>query len=196
MIAFSARHSSFSQTIQKCQLWQVQHAPPAPTGHLLLGRSLNFCSCTTWFLDFDDSVRINRAWLYKDPKVLALQAIASVAQEGAWWTWNLRAWTLFPLGVIFCYWTFWFSCSKDKNATIGISVHMWITLLCTQIFQWSKKRLHQSLSRNEKASNVHVPTDSTIIYLNFFLLPGYIRDKMNQEDFLNFFSNNLIHEFS
>ena len=42
--------------------------------HLLLRRSLNFCSCTTWFLDFDDSVRINRAWLYKDPKVSVLQA--------------------------------------------------------------------------------------------------------------------------
>ena len=60
--------------------FQVQHAPPTLTGHLLLGRSLSFCSCTTWFLDFDDSVRIKRAWLYKDPKVLALQAIASVAQ--------------------------------------------------------------------------------------------------------------------
>ena len=33
----------------------------------------DFCSCIDWFLDFfgflDDSVRINRAWLYKDPKV-------------------------------------------------------------------------------------------------------------------------------
>ena len=44
------------------------------TGHLLLGRSLNICSCTTWFLDFDDQVKINRAWLYKDPKVSVLQA--------------------------------------------------------------------------------------------------------------------------
>ena len=39
------------------------------TCHVLFGRSLNFCSCTTWFLDLDDPVRINRAWLYKEPKV-------------------------------------------------------------------------------------------------------------------------------
>ena len=31
------------------------------TCHVLLRRSLNFCSCTTWFLDLEDSVRINRA---------------------------------------------------------------------------------------------------------------------------------------
>ena len=36
--------------------------------HVLL-RSLNFYSCTTWFLDFDDLVRINKVWLYKEPKV-------------------------------------------------------------------------------------------------------------------------------
>ena len=95
-----------------------------PLRQLLLGRSLNFCSCTTWFLDFGDS-----AWLYKDLKVLALQAIASVAHQGACWTWNLMAWDLFPLGVTFCYWTFWFSHSKDENATIGISVRMWKTLV-------------------------------------------------------------------
>ena len=48
---------------------------PSPlTWHLLLRRSLNFCSCTTWFLDFDDAVRINRAWLYKELKVSVLQA--------------------------------------------------------------------------------------------------------------------------
>ena len=45
---------------------------PTLTWHVLLRRSLNFCSCTTLFLD--DSVRINRAWLYKDPKVSVLQA--------------------------------------------------------------------------------------------------------------------------
>ena len=97
-----------------------------PLRQLLLGRSLNFCSCTTWLLDFDDSVRINRAWLYKDLKV---QAIASVAHQGACWTWNLKAWALFPLGVTFYCWTFWFSHSKDENATIGISLRMWKTLL-------------------------------------------------------------------
>ena len=44
------------------------------TWHLLLRRSLNFCSCTTWYLDLNDLMRINRAWLYKDPKVSVLQA--------------------------------------------------------------------------------------------------------------------------
>ena len=34
--------------------------------HVLLWSSLNFCSCTTWFLDLGDLVRINRAWLYKE----------------------------------------------------------------------------------------------------------------------------------
>ena len=48
--------------------------------YLLLRRSLKFCPCTTWFLDFDHLVRINRAWLYKDPKVSVLQANAPVAQ--------------------------------------------------------------------------------------------------------------------
>ena len=33
-------------------------------------RSLNFCSCTTWFLNLGDLVRINRAWLYKKTTVL------------------------------------------------------------------------------------------------------------------------------
>ena len=51
--------------------FQVQHVPPTLTGHMLLRRSLNFCSCTIWFLD--DLVRVNRAWLYKDAKGLALQ---------------------------------------------------------------------------------------------------------------------------
>ena len=36
--------------------------------HVLLRRPLNICSYTTWFL-----VRINRTWLYKDPKVSEVQ---------------------------------------------------------------------------------------------------------------------------
>ena len=44
------------------------------TWHVLLRRSLNFCSCTTWCLDSDDLRRINRPWLYKEPKVSVLQA--------------------------------------------------------------------------------------------------------------------------
>ena len=48
--------------------------------------SLNFCSCTTWFLDLDDLVRINRAWLYKDLKVSDLQANACLAHLVRHWT--------------------------------------------------------------------------------------------------------------
>ena len=97
-----------------------------PLRQLLLGRSLNFCSCTTWFLDFDDSVRINRAWLYKDLKVLALQAIASVAHQGACWTWN------------------WHFCAYVKNSTDGPLNHSW------SIFRTGglTHRLHQYSSRH------------------------------------------------
>ena len=42
--------------------------------HVLLRKSLNFCSCTTLYLDFHDLREINRAWLYKEPKVSVLQA--------------------------------------------------------------------------------------------------------------------------
>ena len=42
--------------------------------HVLLRRSLNFCSSTTWYLDLDGIRGINRAWPYKDPKVSVLQA--------------------------------------------------------------------------------------------------------------------------
>ena len=55
--------------------------PPTLTGQLLLRRSLNFCSCKTWFLDLDDLIRINRAWLYKDPKGLDLKAIAQLVRS-------------------------------------------------------------------------------------------------------------------
>ena len=48
--------------------------------HVLL-RSLNFYSCTTWFLDFDDLVRINKVWLYKEPKVSVLQVNAKLVQK-------------------------------------------------------------------------------------------------------------------
>ena len=47
-----------------------------------------------------------------------LQANAQLVQKGECWTWNQRLIrVLFPLGVIFCYCTFWFSRSK---ANIGI----------------------------------------------------------------------------
>ena len=147
-----------------------------PLRQLVFGRSLNFCSCTTWFLDFDDSVRINRAWLYKDLKVLALQAIASVAHQGACWTWNLRAWALFPLGVTFCYWTFWFSHSKDENATIGISVCMWKTLIrvlrtCDLLQKISQLRYERSeQSRFSKSNKIHMIIPMSVGMWNSYLL--------------------------
>ena len=49
------------------------------TWHVLLRRCLNFCLCTTWCLD--DLRRINRAWLYKEPKVSVLQANVKFPQH-------------------------------------------------------------------------------------------------------------------
>ena len=48
------------------------------TWHVLLRRSLNLCSCTTWYLDLDDLMGINWAWLHKEPKVSVLQANAKL----------------------------------------------------------------------------------------------------------------------
>ena len=50
----------------------------------------HFCSCTTWFLDMDDLVRINRTWLHKEPKVSVLHANAKLIEKGECWTWNQR----------------------------------------------------------------------------------------------------------
>ena len=58
--------------------------------HVLLKESLNFCLCTTWFLELDDLVRVNTAWLYKQPKVSILQANAQLTQKGEWRTWDPR----------------------------------------------------------------------------------------------------------
>ena len=62
--------------------------------HVLLRRSLNFCSCTAWFLDLEDLVRINIAWLYMEPKVSVLlyKQNTKLVQKGACWTWNQRLW--------------------------------------------------------------------------------------------------------
>ena len=49
---------------------------------VLLMRSLNFCSCTTWFLDLDDLVRINRHDHIRSAKVSVLQANAKLVQKG------------------------------------------------------------------------------------------------------------------
>ena len=64
--------------------------------HVLLRRSINFCSCATWCL-----VGFNRAWLYKQPKISVLQGNAKLVQNGECWIWNQRLWeaqVLFPLG--------------------------------------------------------------------------------------------------
>ena len=39
----------------------------------------------------DDLVGINRAWLYKEPKVSVLQENAQLAQKGECWTWNQKS---------------------------------------------------------------------------------------------------------
>ena len=52
------------------------------TGHVLLRRSLNFCSCTTWYLDLHDLVRTSRVWLYKEIQVSVLPANAKLVQKG------------------------------------------------------------------------------------------------------------------
>ena len=72
-------------------LWfQVQHFLFWAKWHLLLRESLNFCLCNTWFLALDHLVGINRAWLYKTPKVSILQANTQLVQKGECWTWNQR----------------------------------------------------------------------------------------------------------
>ena len=86
------------------------------TWQLLLRRSLNFCSCTTWCLDLDDLVRINKAWLYKELKVSVLQANAKLVQRGACWTWNQRSSGSILTGVAFCNWIFLFSRNKASDA--------------------------------------------------------------------------------
>ena len=49
----------------------------ALTWHVLLRRSLNLCLCTTWYFNFDDLRGINRARLYKEPKVSVLEQMSS-----------------------------------------------------------------------------------------------------------------------
>ena len=95
---------------------------------MLLRRSLNFCSCTTWFLDLDDSFRINKAWLYKGPKVSVLQANFNLVQKGECWTWNQRlweAWVLFPLGVTFFTGFFYFHIVNSLMPILAISSSLW-----------------------------------------------------------------------
>ena len=104
--------------------------PTEITRPVLLIRSLTFCSCTTWCLDLDDLARINRAWLYKEPKVSVLQANAKWVQKGECWTWNQRLWEAqvqFSLGVTFYNWIFLFSRSKDKMIILTFPCNFWKT---------------------------------------------------------------------
>ena len=87
---------------------------------MLHRRSLNFCSCTDWCLDSGDSVIINRAWLYKEPKDSVLQANVNLVQKGECWTWNQwfwEAWVLFQLGVIFFTGFFCFHAFRKNSNT-------------------------------------------------------------------------------
>ena len=118
------------------------------TLQVLVRRSLNCCSCTTWFLDLDDLVRINRVWLYKEPKVSVLQTNAKLVQKGKCWTWNQRFSGSILTGVIFCYWNFLFWCNKASDANISIIailVHfgktlVWIPKVCNSTFDIFRTR--------------------------------------------------------
>ena len=74
-------------------------------------------------MDLDDLVGINRAGLYKEPKVSVLQVNAQLAQKGESWTWGKRL-IRGPGSVItgsnMLLLEFLFSCSKAFDANIGI----------------------------------------------------------------------------
>ena len=102
--------------------------------YMLLRRSLNFCSCTSWFLDLDDLVRINRAWLYKEPDVSVLKEDVKLVQKGECWTWNQRSGTSVSRGVTFSYWIFF--CTVVKPL---ISILTLLPITCfKQKFKWRK----------------------------------------------------------
>ena len=85
--------------------------------HVLLRRSLNFCSCNTWFLELNDLVRINKTWLYKK---LSLTSKCQVSPE---WIklvqdleWIRGPGVQYTLGVTFCFWIILFPRSKASDA--------------------------------------------------------------------------------
>ena len=68
-------------------LWfQVQHSPFLAKWACATKGIFKLLLMHHLFLDFDDLVGINRAWLYKEPKVSVLQANAQLAQKGECWT--------------------------------------------------------------------------------------------------------------
>ena len=86
-------------------LWfKVQHSPLWANLACATWGSLNVCYCTTWFLDLDYLVGINRARLYKERKSSILQANAKLAKKRECWTWNqrlIRGLGSIPTGVTF-----------------------------------------------------------------------------------------------
>ena len=83
--------------------------------------------CQYWHQRLCDSVRINRAWLYKGPKASVLQANVNLVQKGECWTTNQRLWGyerpgLYSHwgGVTFFTGFFLFSRSKFSDANIGM----------------------------------------------------------------------------
>ena len=87
---------------------------------MLLRGSLDFCFCITWFLGLDNLVGINRAGLYKEPKVL--QVHAQLAQKGECWTWGERRSEVqvqLSLRVTCCYWSFCFHVVKPLMPTLA-----------------------------------------------------------------------------
>ena len=85
--------------------------------YVLFRKSLNFCSCTSWFLDLDDLVKINRTWLYKELKSQSYKKQVSSERRVLDLESEARVQSL--IGVSFCYWHFLFSRSKASDANIG-----------------------------------------------------------------------------
>ena len=139
------------------------------TWHMLLRRFLNFCSCTTLFLDLDDSVRINRAWIYKEPK-----ANVNLVQRGECWTCNQRlweAWILFPLGVTFFIGPFYFHVVKPLMPILAL-----LPFLCI-----SKKNCNGKLNTNDLCTGIFVLGNSLLPYQLDFLVCRWLFTKSHSQ---------------
>ena len=118
-------------------LWfQVQHSSEL-IWHVLCRRSLNFCSCTTWFLDMDDLVRINRTWLHKEPKVSVLHANAKLIKKGECWTWNQRfRGSILTWGnILLLEFTYWEKYRCNRKVAIVKKFHKFHTNM--YVWKWS-----------------------------------------------------------
>ena len=72
-------------------------------------------------LDLNDLVRINRAWQYKGPKVLVLQATVNLVQKGECWTWNQRFRSSILIGGNIFHWLFCFHVVISMMPILAIS---------------------------------------------------------------------------